>query len=47
VPAPTIPSAIQVYLTEGDADVLTGMESDSGKGDSIEGGVLVGAGLES
>jgi hypothetical protein len=32
---------------ESDTDAATGREGDDGKGDSIEGDALIGAGLES
>jgi hypothetical protein len=47
IPAPSFPSQVQVFITEGDADASTDMESGSAKADSLEGGVLMGAGLES
>lgn len=36
--AGTIPSAFEVFITEGDANALTGLEGDSGLVSSIEGG---------
>lgn len=46
IPAPSFPSVLKVYISEGDADALATMEGDASKVGSVEGGGLVRAGLE-